>query len=407
MPSVPHWFRNSSRKRHSRRVPTPPSHPPHSKSPPSPPLSPPLLLPRRGNGSRLRPLRTDGRMPTDEWNRAPQAARTVGWRNLGGALCAPRCRRRLTGGRRIRLGAEMWAPSPPDATLNPMISLTFGFRAASPSNAQSVKRVVYRRATNSRPENCFHRSGVQVLGTAHGLRALPEYDASLLRVPPARPGCVPGPPLRLHADRNPRRDRRDRDPRDTRRAEHLPARRRRQRARRPSRRSRCSAPRSTRIVSTTGDIRRTEQGLDALWEKPTIDPPANWRAPYLRKPVPLDPWGRPYVYLFPGQVNPQGYDLLVLRRRRQARRRGRGRRHHELEVGRAATAFARMPTYAYQAVDGSGKRTRGQAQAVSSGALARTLEERGLFVLDVAESARRGGGGGAASGSAGGARCSR
>ncbi len=45
-----------------------------------------------------------------------------------------------------------------------------------------------------------------------------------------------------------------------------------------------------------------------------------------------------------------------------------------------------MPTYAYQAVDGSGKRTRGRAQAVSSGALARTLEERGLFVLDVDES---------------------
>jgi type II secretory pathway component PulF len=46
-----------------------------------------------------------------------------------------------------------------------------------------------------------------------------------------------------------------------------------------------------------------------------------------------------------------------------------------------------MPTYAYQAVDGSGKRLRGQAQAVSTGALTRTLEERGLFVLDVAESA--------------------
>src|ERR1700741_1574550 len=29
----------------------------------------------------------------------------------------------------------------------------------------------------------------------------------------------------------------------------------------------------------------TEQGLNALWEKPTIDPPMNWRAPYLRKPV--------------------------------------------------------------------------------------------------------------------------
>ena len=54
----------------------------------------------------------------------------------------------------------------------------------------------------------------------------------------------------------------------------------------------------------------TEQGLNALWEKPTIDPPPNWRAPYLRKPVPLDPWGRAYVYLFPGQVNPQSYDLV-------------------------------------------------------------------------------------------------
>jgi general secretion pathway protein G len=54
----------------------------------------------------------------------------------------------------------------------------------------------------------------------------------------------------------------------------------------------------------------TEQGLAALWEKPTIDPPPNWRSPYLRKPVPLDPWGHPYAYLSPGQVNPQGYDLL-------------------------------------------------------------------------------------------------
>lgn len=45
-----------------------------------------------------------------------------------------------------------------------------------------------------------------------------------------------------------------------------------------------------------------------------------------------------------------------------------------------------MPTYAYQAVDGAGKRMRGEAHAVSSNALARSLEERGLFVLDVAES---------------------
>jgi len=58
-----------------------------------------------------------------------------------------------------------------------------------------------------------------------------------------------------------------------------------------------------------GQYPTTEQGLAALWEKPTVDPPNNWRSPYLRKPVPLDPWGRAYVYLSPGQVNPQGYDL--------------------------------------------------------------------------------------------------
>ena len=55
-----------------------------------------------------------------------------------------------------------------------------------------------------------------------------------------------------------------------------------------------------------------------------------------------------------------------------------------------------MPTFAYQVVDGVGKRTRGEAQAASPGALVRSLEERGLFVLDLAEagaaaSARNGG----------------
>jgi type II secretory pathway component PulF len=45
-----------------------------------------------------------------------------------------------------------------------------------------------------------------------------------------------------------------------------------------------------------------------------------------------------------------------------------------------------MPIFAYQAVDDAGKRSRGVANATSSAALARTLEERGLLVLEVAES---------------------
>ncbi len=54
----------------------------------------------------------------------------------------------------------------------------------------------------------------------------------------------------------------------------------------------------------------TAQGLAALRERPTVDPPANWREPYLRKAVPDDPWGRPYVYVSPGRENPGSFDLL-------------------------------------------------------------------------------------------------
>ena len=46
-----------------------------------------------------------------------------------------------------------------------------------------------------------------------------------------------------------------------------------------------------------GKYPTTQQGLSALWEMPTVDPPANWKAPYLRKAVPLDPWGKPFVRL--------------------------------------------------------------------------------------------------------------
>jgi len=56
----------------------------------------------------------------------------------------------------------------------------------------------------------------------------------------------------------------------------------------------------------------TVQGLQALRARPDGQPEAtNWRGPYLKKTIPLDPWGRPYVYKSPGDVNPQSYDLLT------------------------------------------------------------------------------------------------
>lgn len=59
----------------------------------------------------------------------------------------------------------------------------------------------------------------------------------------------------------------------------------------------------------------TEQGLSALRTLPTVgEVPRNWKGPYLRKTVPLDPWRRAYVYMAPGQVNPDSYDLYSLGR---------------------------------------------------------------------------------------------
>ncbi|RKY02230.1 MAG: type II secretion system protein GspG [Spirochaetes bacterium] len=60
----------------------------------------------------------------------------------------------------------------------------------------------------------------------------------------------------------------------------------------------------------------TEQGLRALIEKPQIDPiPPNWKeGGYLaKKKIPVDPWGRPYVYISPG-IHNEDYDLYSLGR---------------------------------------------------------------------------------------------
>ena len=64
-----------------------------------------------------------------------------------------------------------------------------------------------------------------------------------------------------------------------------------------------------------GSYPTTEQGLAALQEKPMREPlPLNWRGPYLKKAIPLDPWGRPYIYKSPGEHNPTSYDLSTLGR---------------------------------------------------------------------------------------------
>jgi general secretion pathway protein G len=63
-----------------------------------------------------------------------------------------------------------------------------------------------------------------------------------------------------------------------------------------------------------GDYPTTAQGLAALRTKPTSAPvPANWRGPYLRRDVPVDPWGRAYVYSYPAAWGAQ-FELYSLGR---------------------------------------------------------------------------------------------
>ena len=57
-----------------------------------------------------------------------------------------------------------------------------------------------------------------------------------------------------------------------------------------------------------GTFPTTAQGLNALRVKPATNPAlATWNGPYLEK-EPLDPWGRAYVYVSPGEHRPY-YDL--------------------------------------------------------------------------------------------------
>lgn len=59
------------------------------------------------------------------------------------------------------------------------------------------------------------------------------------------------------------------------------------------------------------DVRRyptTEQGLQALNAAPAGE--TRWQGPYLKKAVPLDPWGQPYQYRQPGEHGE--YDIVSL-----------------------------------------------------------------------------------------------
>jgi general secretion pathway protein G len=50
----------------------------------------------------------------------------------------------------------------------------------------------------------------------------------------------------------------------------------------------------------------SEQGLKALVARPENE--QRWDGPYLAKDIPLDPWGKPYYYRYPGERGE--YDIV-------------------------------------------------------------------------------------------------
>ena len=63
----------------------------------------------------------------------------------------------------------------------------------------------------------------------------------------------------------------------------------------------------------TGRYPTGELGLNALVERPPNEP--KWNGPYLRKAVPLDPWGNQYLYKIPGERG--DYDIVSYGKDRQ------------------------------------------------------------------------------------------
>jgi len=63
-------------------------------------------------------------------------------------------------------------------------------------------------------------------------------------------------------------------------------------------------------AADNGSPPTTQQGLQALRSRPNSPPvPTNWNGPYIKK-APIDPWNTEYIYRYPGDLNPDGYDVI-------------------------------------------------------------------------------------------------
>ena len=59
-----------------------------------------------------------------------------------------------------------------------------------------------------------------------------------------------------------------------------------------------------------GRYPNSTEGLSVLRVPP--GDATDWKGPYVQKDIGNDPWNNPYVYRYPGQHNPNGYDLFSM-----------------------------------------------------------------------------------------------
>jgi len=57
----------------------------------------------------------------------------------------------------------------------------------------------------------------------------------------------------------------------------------------------------------TGRFPTSDEGLGALINEPSDS--KGWHGSYIKRGLPKDPWGNPYVYRYPGEKNTDDYDL--------------------------------------------------------------------------------------------------
>jgi general secretion pathway protein G len=62
-----------------------------------------------------------------------------------------------------------------------------------------------------------------------------------------------------------------------------------------------------------GSYPSSQSGLNALRSAPgDLADPSKWDGPYLARDIPADPWGQQYRYAYPGQHNPNSFDVWTV-----------------------------------------------------------------------------------------------